>query len=104
MKNLFNPFAMLRPAVEASKMMIEAQTVIALRLAGMAGIWPMGPQENRRMVEEKVAAVTESVRAVAVAGMTGRSASAVAMAGIRPLRSRTKANASRLRKKAGGGA
>ncbi len=103
MKHLFNPFNAMRPAMEASRMMIEAQQVIALRMAGMAGIWSMGPAENQRMVDEKVEAMTESVRAVFVAGMAGKSASSVAMAGIRPLRRRTKANAIRLTKKAGGG-
>ena len=104
MKHMFNPFDLMRPAIEASKMMVEAQQVIALRMAGMAGIWSMGPHENQRMIDEKVEAMTESAKAVIAAGMVGKSAGAVAMAGIRPLRRRTKANASRLSKKAGGGA
>ena len=104
MKHMFNPFDLMRPAIEASKMMVEAQQVIALRMAGMAGIWSMGPHENQRMIDEKVEAMTESGKAVITAGMAGKSAGAVATAGIRPLRRRTRANASRLSKKAGGGA
>ena len=102
MKHLFNPFDLMRPVFEASKMMIEAQQVILLRMAGMAGAWSMGPHENRMMVKEKVEAMTESAQAVFAAGMAGKSAGSVAMAAIRPLRSRTKANASRLSKKASG--
>ena len=103
MKRLFSPFDLMRPAVEASKMMVEAQQVIVLRMAGMAGVWSMGPAETQRMVDEKVAAMTESAQAVFAAGMAGKSAGAVAMAGIRPLRRRTRANAARLGKKAAGG-
>jgi len=100
MKALFSPFDVLRPVFEASQMMVEAQQVIALRMAGMAGVWSMGPGENQRMVDEKVAAMTLSARAVFAAGMAGKSPGAVALAGIRPLRRRTRANVSRLSKQA----
>ena len=103
MKHMFDPFDYMRPAIEASKMMVEAQQVIALRMAGMAGVWSMGPHENQRMVDEKVEAMTESVQAVFTAGMAGKTAGAVALAGLQPLRQRTKANASRLSKQAAGG-
>jgi hypothetical protein len=98
-----NPFDFMRPLIEASRMMIEAQQVVALRLAGMAGVWSMGPAENQRMVDEKVDAITESARAVFAAGLAGKSPEAIALAGIRPLRRRTRANAARLGKQAGGG-
>ena len=71
---MFNPFDLMRPAIEASKMMVEAQQVIALRMAGMAGIWSMGPHENQRMIDEKVDAMTESAKAVIAAEMAGKSA------------------------------
>lgn len=83
-------------------MRVEARQVIALRMAGMAGVWSIGPDESRRMVDEKVAALTESVKAAFAAGAAGTSAAAVAMPGIRPLRRRTKANARHLTKMAGG--
>jgi hypothetical protein len=98
-----NPFDFMRPMIEASRMMVEAQQVIALRMAGMAGVWSMGPAENQRMVEEKVAAMTESAMAAMAAGLSGKSPAAVAMAAIRPVRRRTRANASRLGRKASGG-
>ena len=103
MRHVFNPFDFMRPALEVTRMMVEAQQVIVLRMTGMAGVWSMGSEEHQRMVEEKVAAMTESARAVVVAGMAGKSPGTVAMAAIRPLRRRTRANASRLRKKATGG-
>jgi len=63
MKRYKTPFDAMRPALEVSRMLIEAQQVIALRLAGMAGFWPMGQAETSRMVEEKLEAMGERVSA-----------------------------------------
>jgi hypothetical protein len=104
MTPLFNPFDFLRPTLAISRMMVEAQQVIMLRMAGMAGVWQMGPAENQRMMDEKVEAMTESAQAVYASGMAGDTLSEMAMAGIAPLRDRTRANAKRLISKAGGGA
>ncbi len=87
-----------RPAVEAGMMLAEAQLVISLRMAGMAGFWPMPPEETFRMVAEKVAASHASVQAAMVAGISGASVGQVASAAIAPYRKQTRANARRLTK------
>ncbi len=103
MARIANPFDFLRPVIESTKMMIEAQQVIAWRMTGMAGLWPMGQAEQQRMVDEKVAAVRESTKAAMRVGMAGGSASAVTLAAVKPLRRRTQANVKRLSAKATGG-
>jgi hypothetical protein len=99
---MFDPFGLLAPMLEASKMMAEAQVVIGLRVAGMAGLWPMAETEANRMVEEKLHAGMDAAQAMLRAGMAGQSPSAVAMAAMKPLRHKTKANARRLQRQAGG--
>lgn len=82
------------PSFHAGMMLLEAQAVIALRLWGMAGGWPMGWQEHLRMVTEKAAAAGESGAAMMRA--TGKGPGAVALAGVKPVRRRTRANVKRL--------
>lgn len=84
------------PAMETGLMLAEAQVVIALRLAGLAGLWPVGEDEGVRMVAEKLEAGQASATAALWAGMGGATAGEVALAAIAPLRDRTRANARRL--------
>lgn len=91
-----NPFDYFRVSVQAAQIMAESQTVIALRLSGMAGLWPMGGGETSRMVSEKLAAGAHASRAALRAGMAGSSLPAIAMAAMKPVRRRTRANAKRL--------
>lgn len=99
---LVTPFDFLAPALEASTLLAEAQMVIGLRLAGLAGLWPMGQAETQRMLSEKLSAGLESAHAALRAGMAGDSLPDVAMAAMKPLRQKTKSNARRLRRKATG--
>ena len=84
------------PAIEAGLMAAEAQAVIAMRLAGMAGLWPVAPQEGLIMLAEKVAAGQDATMAALGAGLRGASAPEVALAAMAPYRRRTQANARRL--------
>jgi hypothetical protein len=77
-------------------MMVEAQTVIALRMAGLAGLWTLAPGETARMVTEKQAAFAEAAGAVALAAMTGARPERLLDAAVGPLGRRTRANARRL--------
>lgn len=81
-------------------MMVEAQQVIALRVAGMAGVWQMRPDETQRMVNEKTFAGQDSMAAAVRVGMAGGTPGDVAMAAMKPLRKRTSANAARLQRQA----
>lgn len=76
----------------------EAQTVIALRTLGMMGLWNTGPGENKRMVDEKTDAFAKSAIATAGAIARGARPDQIAMAGLRPLRHKTRPNAARLTK------
>jgi hypothetical protein len=96
----FDPFNLMRPAMEASSIMAESQLVIGLRVAGMAGFWPMGKAETNRMVSEKMAAGVDSAQAMLRSGMAGGSLSDMAMAAMKPVRQKTKSNARRLTRKA----
>ena len=96
------PFDFLVPALEAFAMLAEAQMVVGLRLAGLAGFWPMGRAESNRMVTEKLSAGMASAHAALQAGMAGDNLPEVAMAAMKPLRQKTKSNARRLRRKVTG--
>ena len=99
---MVSPFDYFRPAMEAARIMAESQMVISLRLAGMAGFSPMGQAEMPRMVAEKMQAGLDMGHAAMKAGMAGDSLPDIAMAAMKPVRRRTKANARRLSRKAGG--
>jgi hypothetical protein len=98
MKRLPNAFDLMRLSVDTTRMLAEAQVVIALRLMGMAGVIPTSPGENARMVSEKVAAVQAAGVAMARAAMGGASATDVAAAGLKHVGRRTRANVRRLSK------
>jgi hypothetical protein len=83
-------------------MLAEANMVIAMRLWGMAGIWNVTPNENRRMVDEKSSAAMASGAAMVRAISAGHGPAAVAMAGLKPVRAKTRANAARLAKRGPG--
>ena len=96
----FTPFDFIRPALEASKIMRDAQVVIGLRVAGMAGFWPMGKAETDRMVSEKLHAGVDSVHAAMRSAIAGGNLPDVAMAAMRPVGHKTQANKRRLSRKA----
>ncbi|MFE3838711.1 antibiotic ABC transporter [Pseudogemmobacter sonorensis] len=90
------PAQMLRLSLRGSAMMAEAQAVVAMRMLGLMGFWPVAPDENALMVVEKLAALHEAQAAMMRAALKGGSAATLAEAGLRPLRRRTRANAERL--------
>jgi hypothetical protein len=99
MKRLFNPLDYWRAALTTGQMLAEAQSVVAMRTMGMAGLWNVSPGENDRMIAEKMDAMRESGMAAAGAMMRGASPVSVAMAAMTPVKRRTGANARRLAKR-----
>ncbi|MEM9476287.1 MAG: antifreeze protein [Pseudomonadota bacterium] len=95
----FDPFGVWIASIEATRLAIEAQTVVALRLWGMAGIWSIRPTEPVRMFTEKPAAFVEAAAVASHAMLKGRSPDQVARAAMRPLRRKTRANVRRLSKR-----
>ena len=94
--SLILPAAQMRLVTQFARMAIEANTVIGLRMAGMMGIMAQSPGEPFRMVAEKQAAASESLYAMASAGLRGHSAVRVLSAALRPYGRRTRANSRRL--------
>ncbi len=90
------PGSLIQSSVTFWILMAEAQTVIALRMMGMAGILPADAAENNRMMAEKGPAFAKAMAAGTVAAMRGLSPDKVALATMRPLRRKTKANVKRL--------
>lgn len=93
----------LASSMSFTHMMVEAQTVIGLRMLGMAGLWPMGAGEHLRMVAEKASAAQDSSAAVARALFFGGTPGDIALAAVQPVRRRTRANLRRLTRKGMGG-
>lgn len=89
----------MRLAMQSGMMIAEANMVIAMRLMGMGGMWRVTPSENARMVQEKSDAAIASGAAISRAIMAGHSPAKVALAGMKPVRDKTRANVTRLAKR-----
>ena len=89
-------FAMWQPAVQTWMMLAEAQSIIGMRVLGMAGLWPVATSENQRMVNEKGSAWLASALAGQQAMLRLASPAEVSLAMVQPVRRVTKANARRL--------
>jgi hypothetical protein len=95
----FNPLHFWANAMQAGMMMAEAQTVITMRLMGMAGIWSVAPSERNRMVSEKVHAAAKSATEAGQAMLRGNSPELILAAALRPYRQKTRSNSRRLSKR-----
>ncbi|WP_156894309.1 hypothetical protein [Rhodobacter xanthinilyticus] len=93
---LVDPLAPLSLTLEVARIGMEAQAVIAMRLAGMAGFWETPPSEFVRMVAEKPQAAVEAVEAATLAAIRGGSADEVMHAGLREIGRHTAGNFARL--------
>lgn len=96
-----NPFDIWRVSLEATRIATESHLVIGLRLAGFAGLWPMGPSEAERMLSEKFTASRKAGEAALHAGLAGGSLAQIALAAMHPVGRKTRANARRLIRKIG---
>jgi len=93
------PTQAIRLSMQTALMLAEAQAVMFMRLAGKAGGWSVTPGEERRMVAEKAQAAMASGAAIFRSAAAGGSPGAVALAGLKPVRAKTRANAARLAKR-----
>lgn len=85
--------------VQMMHLAAETQAVIAMRMLGMVGFWPVSRTEAQRMWAEKPGAFVEAGGAAAMAAMQGKRPDQIADAAIRPLRKKTRANSRRLAKR-----
>jgi hypothetical protein len=90
------PFQLWTLGLQTGVMLAEAQTVVLLRLWGMAGLWPVSPSESTRMVTEKWPAFLSAYGAAGVAAMKGHGPHRIASAALRPIARKTRANSRRL--------
>lgn len=91
-----DPYRLWTLGLQTTWMLAEAQTVVALRLWGMAGLWPVSPSETSRMLGEKWPAFIQSAGAAGAAMMKGHAPDRVAEAALHPIRKATRANSRRL--------
>lgn len=92
-KTLMNPVALM---TEMARIGWESQMVIAMRMAGLVGLWPTGQGESHRMVAEKQSAAQASMRAAIRAAAKGATPDQVMSAALKPIGRRTHSNARRL--------
>lgn len=96
------PMQMMSLSIRFTMMMTEAQTVIAMRMLGMAGLWRVSPSESARMVGEKLEAVQQSAVAATRAALQGKPPAIIADHALKPIRRRISANAKRLARRGPG--
>ena len=77
-------FAYLNNAIQLAHIMAEAQSVIGMRLMGMAGLWSVPASEDRNMILKKIQAMVRAGTDVTA---------------LKPYRQKTRANAKRLGKR-----
>ncbi|MFT3688153.1 antibiotic ABC transporter [Paenirhodobacter sp.] len=93
---LFDPVTPISIALQAARIGFEAQTVIAMRMAGMVGLWETPSSEMTRMVVEKAEAAVEAMEASAWAMMAGKTPDKVLKAGMTEIGRYTSRNMTRL--------
>lgn len=74
----------------------EAQMVVAMRLAGMAGLWPVDRDETHRMIAEKGPALMGAASDAQTAALAGQRLDEILLAAITPLTGAARANRLRL--------
>lgn len=78
------------------ELLAEAQMVVGLRLAGMAGIWPVGLDETHRMLSEKGPALLGAANDAHTAALSGQRLDQILLAAITPLTGAARNNRLRL--------
>ena len=83
----------IAPSLE---LLAEAQIVIAMRLAGMVGLWPVERDKTQRMIAEKGPALMGAASDAQTAALTGMRIDEVLLAAIIPLTGAARDNRLRL--------
>jgi len=78
----FSALDLMRLSMNTSLMLMQANSVIAMRMMGMAGAWRVSPQENNRMVSEKMRAGMKSGLAAQAVALSGGSMTEIAEAAL----------------------
>ncbi|WP_281981362.1 antifreeze protein [Thalassorhabdomicrobium marinisediminis] len=92
------PSDLIAMNMRLATLMVEAGTVMNLRLLGMTGALPARRGETRRMVDEKASVAAQSYMAASTAMMAGKPPLAIYEAALKPVSSKVSANRKRLSK------
>ncbi|CTQ50871.1 antifreeze protein [Jannaschia donghaensis] len=87
-----------RLQMRTARMLVEAQSVIGLRMMGMAGMTSADPDETLRMVTEKQTAFAAAAMAGAGALLAGKTPTQAYGLALTPIGRTTRANSKRLGK------
>lgn len=82
--------------MRTAQMLVEAQSVVNIRMMGMAGLVPSRSDETTRMITEKQTAFVESAMAGAGALMAGKTPVQAYGLALTPIGKATRANSKRL--------
>ncbi|WP_375256968.1 antifreeze protein [Citreimonas sp.] len=96
MIDVYAPYRLFNQNLRAGMMIWDVQTVMALRLMGLAGAWTMPPGEAVRMVTEKPPAFAKAWTAWQTAMLSGRGIEAAGNAFNAPLSRKARGNRRRL--------
>ncbi|MBB3995143.1 hypothetical protein GGR95_002794 [Sulfitobacter undariae] len=94
-----DPFGYFNNAVQMAHIMVEAQSVIGMRMMGMAGLWSVPKGEDETMVAEKLQAMTRASADATALMLRGGTPDQITAAALKPYRQKTRANAKRLGKR-----
>ncbi len=99
MSRTATPLDLWKTTLEMSLLMFETQSVMTMRLMGMAGFWNVTSSENALMFDEKSPAWMKSMVNATQATLQGKRPDQIVNTAIRPLRAKTRPNSSRLAKR-----
>lgn len=91
-----NPVAIWRAYAGLGMLAFEAQAVIGMRVLGMSGAWPVGKNENEKMLAEKPPAFARAATAAAKKAVSGGTPEQIITAAVKPLTRTARANRKRL--------
>ena len=94
-----DPFELFKLHRDSWLALYEAQSVVAMRMMGMAGLWNTTAQEMSKMMSEKPEAFGRSATAVGLAMLTGERPSRIMRKGLDPVARTARNNRKRLRKR-----
>jgi hypothetical protein len=95
-KSKSDMFDTMRLGWSMARLGLEAQTVMAIRIAGLAGLMVLPPGEAMRMVQEKGPAFSDAWMKGAVALASGAGVPAAMGLALKPLHRKAQANRKRL--------
>lgn len=91
-----NPFDLGNIVLPSLDLLTEVQMVVAMRMAGLVGLWPVETSETQRMLSEKGPALMGAATDAGTAALAGRRLDEIVIAAITPLTGTARDNRLRL--------